>query len=127
MLDHDLLANLQIWKDKQTAHYKAHPPKDPDHATLWKKIKEHWDDAVAAPEDLSSRGAAGLMMAVRHSFAKSVSKSNDMRLRLIDDSPPLRLRTGIEPMEFILLVSQYFQAMRKLAARPLDFLRGLIW
>jgi hypothetical protein len=65
--------NLQSWKEKQAAHYHAHSYKDPQHATLWKKIREHFDLAVAAPEDLSSRESSGLMMAVREAFAKSVS------------------------------------------------------
>lgn len=69
----DLPANLASWKVKQNAHYHAHPYKDPNHASLWKKIQHHWDSVVASPEDLSSRESSSLMTAVREAFAKSVS------------------------------------------------------
>jgi hypothetical protein len=67
-------ADLKAWKVKQRAHYKAHPHGDPQHASVWKEILENWDRAVAgSTEDLTSRSAAGLMMAVRDAFTKSVS------------------------------------------------------
>ncbi|KAG1725966.1 hypothetical protein EDB19DRAFT_1945391 [Suillus lakei] len=65
--------NLASWKVKQNAHYHAHPYKDPNHASLWKKIQHHWDSVVAGPEDLSSRESSSLMTAVREAFAKSAS------------------------------------------------------
>ncbi|KAG2046092.1 hypothetical protein BDR06DRAFT_1039184 [Suillus hirtellus] len=65
-------ADLKAWKVKQRAHYKAHPHGDPQHASVWKEILENWDCAVAgSTEDLTSRSAAGLMMAVRDAFTKS--------------------------------------------------------
>jgi hypothetical protein len=67
-------ADLKAWKVKQRAHYKAHPHGDPQHASVWKEILENWDHAVVgSTEDLTSRSAAGLMMAVRDAFTKSVS------------------------------------------------------
>ncbi|KAG1888478.1 uncharacterized protein F5891DRAFT_987770 [Suillus fuscotomentosus] len=65
--------NLASWKVKQNAHYHAHPYKDPNHASLWKKIQHHWDSVVASPEDLSSRESSSLMTAVHEVFAKSAS------------------------------------------------------
>ncbi|KAG0696431.1 hypothetical protein DFH29DRAFT_879347 [Suillus ampliporus] len=65
--------NLASWKIKQNAHYHAHPYKDPNHASLWKKIQHHWDSVVASPEDLSSRETSSLMTAVREVFVKSAS------------------------------------------------------
>lgn len=66
--------DLKAWKVKQRAHYKAHPHGDPQHTSVWKEILENWDRAVAgSTEDLTSRSAAGLMMAVRDAFTKSVS------------------------------------------------------
>ncbi|KAG1898844.1 uncharacterized protein F5891DRAFT_981506 [Suillus fuscotomentosus] len=65
--------NLASWKVKQNVHYHAHPYKDPNHASLWKKIQHHWDSVVASPEDLSSRESSSLMTAVREAFAKSAS------------------------------------------------------
>ncbi|KAG0703201.1 hypothetical protein DFH29DRAFT_874605 [Suillus ampliporus] len=56
---------LASWKIKQNAHYHAHPYKDPNHASLWKKIQHHWDSVVASPEDLSSRETSSVMTAVR--------------------------------------------------------------
>ncbi|KAG1789794.1 hypothetical protein EV424DRAFT_1355580, partial [Suillus variegatus] len=42
------------------------------HTSVWKEILENWDCAVAgSTQDLTSRSAAGLMMAVRDAFAKS--------------------------------------------------------
>ncbi|KAG2340034.1 hypothetical protein BDR05DRAFT_950671 [Suillus weaverae] len=65
-------ADLKAWKVKQRAHYKAHPHGNPQHASVWKEILENWDCAVAgSTEDLISRSAAGLMMAVRDAFTKS--------------------------------------------------------
>ncbi|KAG1896095.1 uncharacterized protein F5891DRAFT_983787 [Suillus fuscotomentosus] len=63
----------QAWFPTQNAHYHAHPYKDPNHASLWKKIQHHWDSVVASPEDLSSRESSSLMTAVREVFAKSAS------------------------------------------------------
>ncbi|KAG1902402.1 uncharacterized protein F5891DRAFT_1186513 [Suillus fuscotomentosus] len=65
--------NLASWKVKQNVHYHAHPYKDPNHASLWKKIQHHWDSMVASPEDLSSRESSSLMTAVREVFVKSAS------------------------------------------------------
>ncbi|KAG2104649.1 uncharacterized protein F5147DRAFT_775471 [Suillus discolor] len=61
----------QAWKAKQAEHYHAHSHKDPKNAALWKQIREHFDHAVATPDDLSSRESCSLMMAVREIFAKS--------------------------------------------------------
>ncbi|KAG2101586.1 uncharacterized protein F5147DRAFT_776589 [Suillus discolor] len=67
-------ADLKAWKVKQRAHYKAHPHGDPQHSSVWKEILENWDRAVAgSTEDLTSRSAAGLMMAVRDAFTKSAA------------------------------------------------------
>ncbi|KIK33506.1 hypothetical protein CY34DRAFT_18327 [Suillus luteus UH-Slu-Lm8-n1] len=66
-------ASLQAWKAKQAEHYHAHSYKDPKNAALWKQIREHFDHAIATPDDLSSRESCSLMMAVREMFAKSVS------------------------------------------------------
>ncbi|KAG1851938.1 hypothetical protein F4604DRAFT_1686759 [Suillus subluteus] len=66
-------SNLASWKVKQNVHYHAHPYKDPNHASLWKKIQHHWDSVVASPEDLSSRESSSLMTAVHEAFAKSAS------------------------------------------------------
>lgn len=70
---HTLSASLQAWKAKQAEHYHAHSYKDPKNAALWKQIREHFDHAIATPDDLSSRESCSLMMAVREMFAKSVS------------------------------------------------------
>ncbi|KAG2737941.1 hypothetical protein P692DRAFT_201812433 [Suillus brevipes Sb2] len=64
-------ASLQAWKAKQAEHYHAHSHKDPKNAALWKQIREHFDHAIATPDDLSSRESCSLMMAVREMFAKS--------------------------------------------------------
>ncbi|KAG2125133.1 hypothetical protein DEU56DRAFT_759457 [Suillus clintonianus] len=64
-------ASLQAWKAKQAEHYHAHSYKDPKNAALWKQIREHFDHAIATPDDLSSRESCSLMMAVREMFAKS--------------------------------------------------------
>ncbi|KAG2109834.1 uncharacterized protein F5147DRAFT_772685 [Suillus discolor] len=64
-------ASLQAWKAKQAEHYHAHSYKDPKNAALWKQIREHFDHAVATPNDLSSRESCSLMMAVCEMFAKS--------------------------------------------------------
>ncbi|KAG1887861.1 hypothetical protein F4604DRAFT_1916717 [Suillus subluteus] len=67
-------ADLKAWKVKQRAHYKAHPHDDPQHTSVWKEILENWDCAVAgSTQDLTSRSAAGLMMAVCDAFAKSAA------------------------------------------------------
>ncbi|KAG1777887.1 hypothetical protein EV702DRAFT_1196684 [Suillus placidus] len=67
-------ADLKAWKVKQRAHYKAHPHGDPQHASVWKEILENWDRAVVgSTEDLTSRSAAGLMMAVCDAFTKSAA------------------------------------------------------
>ncbi|KAG2336524.1 hypothetical protein BDR05DRAFT_1005777 [Suillus weaverae] len=71
--NYDLPANLASWKVKQNVHYHAHPYKDPNHASLWKKIQHHWDSVVAVPEDLSSCESSSLMTAVCEAFAKSTS------------------------------------------------------
>ncbi|KAG2108608.1 hypothetical protein DEU56DRAFT_762519 [Suillus clintonianus] len=63
-------ASLQAWKAKQAEHYHAHSYKDPKNAALWKQIREHFDHAIASPDDLSSRESCSLMMAVREMFAK---------------------------------------------------------
>ncbi|KAG2087445.1 uncharacterized protein F5147DRAFT_658951 [Suillus discolor] len=63
-------ASLQAWKAKQAEHYHAHSHKDPKNAALWKQIREHFDHAIATPDDLSSRESCSLMMAVREMFAK---------------------------------------------------------
>ncbi|KAG2139152.1 uncharacterized protein EDB93DRAFT_1253077 [Suillus bovinus] len=69
-----LPADLKAWKVKQQADYKAHPHGDPQHASVWKEILENWDHAVAgSTEDLTSRSAAGLMMAVHGAFTKSAA------------------------------------------------------
>lgn len=66
--------DISAWKEKQAAHYKAHPYKDPKHAALWQNIQEYWDDSLTgATEDLTSRSASSLMMRVRDDFSKSVS------------------------------------------------------
>ncbi|KAG1845350.1 hypothetical protein F4604DRAFT_1688763 [Suillus subluteus] len=64
-------ASLQAWKTKQAEHYHAHSYKDPKNAALWKQIREHFDHAIATPDDLSSRELCSLMMAVHEMFAKS--------------------------------------------------------
>ncbi|KAG2054405.1 hypothetical protein BDR06DRAFT_971618 [Suillus hirtellus] len=46
--------SLQTWKVKQAEHYHAHSHKDPKNMALWKKIQEHFDHAIATPNDLSS-------------------------------------------------------------------------
>ncbi|KAG2065154.1 hypothetical protein BDR04DRAFT_1161744 [Suillus decipiens] len=57
------LRDIKAWKEKQAAHYKAHPYKDPKHAALWQKIQEYWNDSLAgATEDLTSRSASSLML-----------------------------------------------------------------
>ncbi|KAG2147920.1 hypothetical protein DEU56DRAFT_753193 [Suillus clintonianus] len=63
-------SNLASWKVEQNVHYHAHPYKDPNHASLWKKIQHHWDSVVTSPEDLSSWESSSLMTAVREVFAK---------------------------------------------------------
>ncbi|KAG1778077.1 hypothetical protein EV702DRAFT_1196496 [Suillus placidus] len=65
--------NLASWKVKQNVHYHAHPYKDPNHTSLWKKIQHHWDSVVASPDDLSSCKSSSLMTAVREVFAKLAS------------------------------------------------------
>ena len=80
---------------------------------------------VAIPEDLSSRESSSLMTTVREAFAKSVSVL--WRLTLAGDLVFERLHIGTAPTEFISLVSPFIQEMRNLVARPLAFLRGLIW
>ncbi|KAG1751731.1 hypothetical protein EDB19DRAFT_1824642 [Suillus lakei] len=66
-----LPVDLKAWKVKQRAHYKAHPHGDPQHISVWKEILENWDSAVTgSTQDLTSRSAAGLMMAVCDAFAK---------------------------------------------------------
>ncbi|KAG1797813.1 uncharacterized protein HD556DRAFT_1306406 [Suillus plorans] len=57
----------------QNVYYHAHPYKDPNHASLWKRIQHHWDSVVASPEDLSSWESSSLMTAVREVFAKLAS------------------------------------------------------
>lgn len=52
---HILSASLQAWKAKQAEHYHADSYKDPKHMALWKQIQEHFDHAIATPDDLSSR------------------------------------------------------------------------
>ncbi|KAG1855261.1 hypothetical protein F4604DRAFT_1932322 [Suillus subluteus] len=63
--------SLQAWKAKQAEHYHAHSYKDPKNTALWKQIREHFDHAIATPDDLSSRESCSLMMAVHEMFAKS--------------------------------------------------------
>jgi len=66
----DLTGNLASWKVKQKVHYYAHPYKDPKHASLWKKIQQHFNDVVAIPEDLSSCESSSLITTVHEAFAK---------------------------------------------------------
>ncbi|KAG1899743.1 uncharacterized protein F5891DRAFT_1189553 [Suillus fuscotomentosus] len=63
--------SLQAWKAKQAEHYYAHLHKDPKNAALWKQIREHFDHAVATPDNLSSCESCSLMMEVCEMFAKS--------------------------------------------------------
>ncbi|KAG1812795.1 uncharacterized protein BJ212DRAFT_1482864 [Suillus subaureus] len=64
-------ASLQAWKAKQAEHYHTYSHKDPKNAALWKQIQEHFDHAIATPDDLSSQESCSLMMAVHEMFAKS--------------------------------------------------------
>ncbi|KAG2039380.1 hypothetical protein BDR03DRAFT_1009011 [Suillus americanus] len=61
-------------KEHRELCHQAHPHDDPQHTSVWKEILENWDCAVAgSTQDLTSRSAAGLMMAVCDAFTKSAA------------------------------------------------------